>query len=74
MEVGDEITYYEQLKIKSKSKQGNRKRELKYIKGHEKSVSHGMVHKERIIDETGDKYFEVIKDIHGNVIHKCEEK
>src|SRR4030095_13287382 len=63
LNVEDEIKTHEQIKIKSKSKQGGRTRELKYIKGHEKSVSHGMVHKEMIVDEINKKFFEEIKDM-----------
>lgn len=69
--VTDEIKLFDQIRIKSK---GNKKFLQDYIDGYESSVTYTMVHKKRIIDKIEDYYIEEIKDLDGNLIHRCEEK
>ncbi len=72
--VEDEVKLYEQIKIKSKGKRGDRKLNQEHIDGHELSANGNVVDKVRIIDNMNDVYFEEIKDLDGKVIHKCQEK
>jgi hypothetical protein len=72
--VEDEISLYDQVKIKSKGKIDGRKIYHQLIKGHESSADGNMVDKLRIINNIDNVYFEEIKDLDGNVIHKCQEK
>ena len=72
--VEDEVRLYDQVRIKSKGKIGNRKLSQERIDGHELSANGNLVHKIRVIDNVGDVYFEAIKDLDGNVMHKCQEK
>ena len=72
--VEDEIKLYDQIKLKSKGKIDGQKIFQEHIDGHESSANGNIVTKIRTIDNLNDVYFEEIKDMDGNVIHKSQEK
>ena len=72
--VEDEVRIYDQIRIKSKGKIENRELNQEQIVGHELSANGNVVHKVRIINNVSDVYFEEIKDLDENIIHKCQEK
>lgn len=72
--VQDDIKLYDQVKIKSKGIIEGRKTIQETIDGYESSFNGDIVNKVRVIDNIKDVYFEEIKDLNGNIIHKCEEK
>ena len=72
--IEDEIKLYDQIKLKSKGKRGGRKIFQEHIDGYESSANGNIVTKIRTIDNLNDVYFEEVKDLDGNVIHKSQEK